>query len=408
MQPKPTAKSGFLALLGPAVVAGVAYLDPGNVATNLTAGTHYGYLLLWVLVSANLVAWLVQYLAAKLGLASNKSLSRIMGERLKSPTTRFLYWLQAQLVAIATDLAELIGGAVALNLLFGWPLLAGCLATAVVSTGLLYLKSRGRGKSFEYFIFGLIVLTSFGFISAITSWSPVATDFFAGLSPRLVDEESALLALGILGATIMPHAVYVHSALSRDRLGSLANGIDNRRLVRIIKWDVSFAMLIAGTVNIALLVLGAVIGITNRSDDVISTVFAEILGAGGATFAVLFALALLASGLASTSVGTYAGEVIFDGLLIKKSIPLITRRLITLVPALFVLTLGLSATDILVMSQIFLSFGIPFALFPLIRLTSHRLLMGELTNHLITKVLGYAVAISLSALNVWIVIQAFS
>jgi manganese transport protein len=257
MQPKTTAKSGFLALLGPAVVAGVAYLDPGNVATNLTAGTHYGYLLLWVLVSANLVAWLVQYLAAKLGLASNKSLSRIMGERLKSPTTRFLYWLQAQLVAIATDLAELIGGAVALNLLFGWPLLAGCLATAVVSTGLLYLKSRGRGKSFEYFIFGLIVLTSFGFISAITSWSPVATDFLAGLSPRLVDEESALLALGILGATIMPHAVYVHSALSRDRLGALVNGIDNRRLVRIIKWDVSFAMLIAGTVNIALLVLGA-------------------------------------------------------------------------------------------------------------------------------------------------------
>lgn len=408
MRPKLSAKSGFLALLGPAVVAAVAYLDPGNVATNLTAGTHYGYLLLWVLVAANLVAWLVQYLAAKLGLASNKSLSRLMGERLKSPTSRFLYWLQAQLVAIATDLAELIGGAVALNLLFGWPLLAGCLATAVVSTGLLHLKSRGRGKSFEYFIFGLIVLTSFGFISAITSWSPVAGDVLAGLSPRLVDEESALLALGILGATIMPHAVYVHSALSRDRLGPLSNGLDNRRLVRIIRWDVSFAMIIAGTVNIALLVLGAVIGITNRGDDVISTVFKEILAAGGATFAVLFALALLASGLASTSVGTYAGEVIFDGLLIKKSIPLITRRLITLVPALFVLTLGLSATDILVMSQIFLSFGIPFALFPLVRLTSHRLLMGELTNHVITKLLGYSVAVSLSALNVWIVIQAFS
>ncbi|MEY4451911.1 MAG: hypothetical protein RLZZ380_1032 [Actinomycetota bacterium] len=408
MQPKSTAKSGFLALLGPAVVAGVAYLDPGNVATNLTAGTHYGYLLLWVLVSANLVAWLVQYLAAKLGLASNKSLSRIMGERLKSPTTRFLYWLQAQLVAIATDLAELIGGAVALNLLFGWPLLAGCLATAVVSTGLLYLKSRGRGKSFEYFIFGLIVLTSFGFISAISSWSPVATDFLAGLSPRLIDEESALLALGILGATIMPHAVYVHSALSRDRLGSLANGIDNRRLVRIIKWDVSLAMLIAGTVNIALLVLGAVIGVTNRNDDVISTVFSEILGAGGATFAVLFALALLASGLASTSVGTYAGEVIFDGLLIQKSLPLIVRRLITLVPALFVLSLGLSATDVLVMSQVFLSFGIPFALFPLIRLTSDRTLMGDMRNRVITKVLGYSVAVALSALNLWILIQAFS
>lgn len=407
MQPKPLAKSGFLALLGPAVVAGVAYLDPGNVATNLTAGTHYGYLLLWVLISANLVAWLVQYLAAKLGLASNKSLSRIMGERIKSPAGRFLYWLQAQLVAIATDLAELIGGAVALNLLFGWPLLAGCVATAIVSTGLLYLKSRGRGKSFEYFIFGLIVLTSFGFISAITSWTPVATDFLAGLSPRLVDEESALLALGILGATIMPHAVYVHSALSRDRLGALSNNLDNRRLIRIIKWDVSLAMAIAGTVNIALLVLGAVVGITDRSDDVIATVFSEILSAGGATFAVLFALALLASGLASTSVGTYAGEVIFDGLLIKKSIPLVGRRLITLIPALFVLSLGMSATDVLVLSQVFLSFGIPFAIFPLIRLTSDGKLMGELKNHLITKVLGYAIAAALTTLNIWILIQAF-
>lgn len=394
-------KRGFLALLGPAVVAGVAYLDPGNVATNLTAGTHYGYLLLWVLVVANLVAWLVQFLAAKLGLASNKSLSRIMGERLTSPAGRFLYWLQAQLVAIATDLAELIGGAVALNLLFGWPLIAGCIATAVVSTGLLYLQSRGSGRTFEYLIFGLIVLTSFGFISAITSWTPMATDFLAGLTPRLVNEESALLALGILGATIMPHAVYVHSALSRDRLGSVATGLDNPRLVRIIKWDVSFAMVIAGTVNIALLVLGAVIGISDHGDDVISTVYSEILGAGGATFAVLFALALLASGLASTSVGTYAGEVIFDGLLVKRSIPLVVRRLITLVPAIFVLSLGLGATDVLVLSQVFLSFGIPFALFPLIRLTSDSKLMGNLVNNWFTRALGYLVAAALTVLNLW-------
>lgn len=408
MAAKTATKTGFLPLLGPAVVAGVAYLDPGNVATNLTAGTHYGYLLLWVLVLANLVAWLVQFLAAKLGLASNKSLSRIMGERLSSPVGRFLYWLQAQLVAIATDLAELIGGAVALNLLFGWPLLAGCIATAIVSTGLLYLQARGTGRTFEYLIFGLIVMTSFGFISAISSWTPMATDFLAGLTPRLANEESALLALGILGATIMPHAVYVHSALSRDRLGAVATGLDNPRLVRIIKWDVSFAMLIAGTVNIALLVLGAVIGISSHGDDVISSVFKEILGAGGATFAVLFALALLASGLASTSVGTYAGEVIFDGLLIQKSIPLVLRRLITLVPALFVLSLGMGATDVLVLSQVFLSFGIPFALFPLIRLTSDAKLMGNLVNGFFTRWLGYLIASALSVLNLWTLVQLWS
>jgi manganese transport protein len=275
----------------------------------------------------------------------------------------------------------------------------------VVSTGLLYLRNRGNGRTFEYLIFGLIVLTSFGFISAITSWTPMATDFLAGLTPRLVNEESALLALGILGATIMPHAVYVHSALSRDRLGPLATGLDNPRLVRIIKWDVSLAMFIAGTVNISLLVLGAVIGSSDHGDDVISTVFKEILGAGGATFAVLFALALLASGLASTSVGTYAGEVIFDGLLIKKSLSLVVRRMITLVPALFVLSLGLGATDVLVLSQVFLSFGIPFALFPLIRLTSDTSLMGNLVNNWFTSALGYLVAAALTVLNLWTLFQ---
>lgn len=395
-------------MLGPAFVAGVAYLDPGNVATNLTAGTHFGYMLLWVLVAANLIAWLVQYLAAKLGLASNKSLSRLMGERIKSPFGRFLYWLQAQAVAIATDLAELIGGAVALNLLFGWPLLFGCVATAIVSTGLLYIKSRGGAKTFEYLIFGLIVMTSFGFISAISSWTPHVAQFLAGLIPQLTTTESALIALGIVGATIMPHAVYVHSALSRDRLGPLGSGLDNPRLVRIIKWDVSLAMFIAGTVNIALLVLGAVIGITDKNNDVIASVFAEIMSAGGATFAVLFALALLASGLASTSVGTYAGEVIFDGLLVKRSIPLVVRRLITLVPAMFVLSLGMGATDVLVLSQVFLSFGIPFALFPLIRLTSDKALMGQVVNTRFTTWLGYAVAASLTVLNLWILLQFLS
>ena len=408
MATKNKARLGFSALLGPALVAGVAYLDPGNVATNLSAGTQYGYLLLWVLVLANLVAWLVQFLAAKLGLATNKSLSRIMGERLKSKTSRFLYWLQAQLVAIATDLAEVIGGAVALNLLFGWPLLLGCVMTAIISTVLLHMKSLGRAKTFDYVIFGLIVMTAIGFISAISSWSPVLGDLASGLIPRLTDEGSTILALGIFGATIMPHAIYVHSALSRDRLGPLAKGLDDARLVRIIKWDVSIAMLIAGTVNIALLVLGAVIGLTENGVDIITSVFNSILASGGATAAVFFALALLASGLASTSVGTYAGEVIFDGLLVKRSLPILVRRLITLVPALLILSIGLDATTVLVLSQVFLSFGIPFALFPLIRLTSDKKLMAKLVNGTLVSVLGYLIASGLSALNLWTLVQLLS
>ncbi|MEO0313027.1 MAG: divalent metal cation transporter MntH [Actinomycetota bacterium] len=389
------------ALTGPALVAGVAYLDPGNVATNISAGSHYGYTLLWVLLLANAIAWLVQYLAAKLGLATNKSLTLLMGERFKSPTTRILYWLQAQAIAIATDLAEIIGGAIALNLMFGIPLILGCLITAGISTGLLYYQARGKAKAFEVVIIGLIAITAIGFLTSMalapvsSSQTPVEIDY-AG-------EGVVLLALAVLGATIMPHAVYVHSALSSDRLGVFGK----KSLIRVIRIDVTIAMVIAGAVNVALLVLGAKLGASATNGDAIGAAFGVLMNSSH-VLASLFALGLFASSLASTSVGTYAGDVILDGLRLKRPLPIFLRQLITLLPALLILTGNTNPTDVLVLSQIFLSFGIPFALFPLIRLTSDRKLMGKFTNTVATKCVGYAIAGSLTLLNVYSIYSILS
>lgn len=394
MDGKKLNRSKIWALTGPALVAGVAYLDPGNVATNISAGTHYGYTLLWVLMLANAIAWLVQYLAAKLGLATNKSLTRLMGERFKSPNTRVLYWLQAQAIAVATDLAEIIGGAIALNLMFGIPLIAGCLITALIATGLLYYQAKGRTKTFELVIIGLIAITAIGFVTSMIL-APL------GLTQTAVEIDYAgegvvLLALAVLGATIMPHAVYVHSALSSDRLGVFGK----KSLLKVIRIDVTIAMAIAGAVNVALLVLGAKLGASATNGDAIGAAF-KALGDSSKVLATLFALGLFASSLASTSVGTYAGDVILDGLKLKRALPIFVRQLITLVPALLILTGNSNPSDILVLSQIFLSFGIPFALFPLIRLTSDKKLMGKFTNARSTKWVGYAIAASLTALNIY-------
>ena len=398
MDGKKLTRSKIWALTGPALVAGVAYLDPGNVATNISAGTHYGYTLLWVLLLANAIAWLVQYLAAKLGLATNASLTKLMGNRFQSPISRVLYWLQAQAIAIATDLAEIIGGAIALNLMFGIPLILGCFLTALVATGLLYYQAQGRTKTFELVIIGLIAITAIGFVTSMIL-APV------GLTQTAVEIDYAgegviLLALAVLGATIMPHAVYVHSALSSDRLGVFGK----KSLLKVIRIDVTIAMVIAGAVNVALLVLGAKLGATATNGDAIGAAFAA-LGDSNQALATLFALGLFASSLASTSVGTYAGDVILDGLGLKRALPIFVRQLITLLPALLILTGNSNPTEVLVLSQIFLSFGIPFALFPLIRLTSDKKLMGKFTNSFTTKWLGYTIAASLTALNVYSIVS---
>ncbi|MGZ3141056.1 Nramp family divalent metal transporter [Lentzea chajnantorensis] len=379
------------ALLGPAFVAAVAYVDPGNVATNTAAGATYGYLLVWVLVVANVMAGLVQYLSAKLGLVTGKSLPEAVRDHLPRPA-RLAYWGQAEVVAMATDLAEVLGGAIALRLLFDLPLLLGGVITGVVSTVLLLVRDRRGQKPFERVVTTMLVVIAVGFVAGLFVAPPSVPDAVTGLVPRFAGADSVLLAAGMLGATVMPHAVYLHSALARDRHGQ------NPALLGTTKVDVVVAMVLAGAVNMAMLLLAA--SALQGGEDVgtLEGAHAAVGAALGGGVALLFALGLLASGFASTAVGCYAGAVVMDGLL-RVRVPLLTRRLVTLVPALVVLASGVDPTFALVLSQVVLSFGIPFALVPLVWLTGRRSVMGGFTNRRAVTVAAWAVAFAVVVLN---------
>jgi len=385
-------------LLGPAMVAGVAYLDPGNVASNASAGARYGYLLVWVVVAANAMAWLVQYLSAKLGVATGRSLPALLGERIRSRAARYAYWVQAELVAMATDVAEVIGGAIALNLLFGLPLPLGGAITGVVSLALLALHSRRGPRLFERVVIGLVAVIAVGFCAGLVV-APVDADAAAaGLVPRFTDAGSVLLAASVLGATVMPHAIYAHSALSRDRFGRVPEGPRRVLVLRATRVDVTIALGVAGTVNLGILLLAAATLPGVVGTDTLEGAHAAIGAALGPVVATLFAVGLLASGLASTSVGAYAGAEIMQGLL-RIRMPLLARRLVTLVPALVLLVVGAPPTLALVLSQVVLSFGIPFALVPLVRLTTRRELMGDAVNRGWTTAAAVLAAVLLIALN---------
>jgi len=390
-------------LLGPALVAGVAYLDPGNVAANMTAGAAFGYLLVWVVVTGNVMAWLIQYLSAKLGIVTGMSLPEALGRRFRSRTARYGYWLQAEGVAMATDVAEVIGGAVALYLLFDLPLVVGGLITGIVSMLLLVVQSSHGPKPFERIITGLMLIIAVGFCAGLIIGPPDATETVGGLLPRFEGAESVLLAASILGATVMPHAIYAHSALTRDRFGLIAAGVERRLVLRATKVDVTIALAIAGTVNVVILLLAAANLSGVEGTDSLEGAHAALGEALGEPVALLFAIGLLASGLASTSVGAYAGAEIMRGLL-HVNIPLLARRVITIVPALLLLVLGVDPTLALVLSQVVLSFGIPFALIPLVRLTSDRSLMGSAVNARLTTALAIVAAGLLIALNVTLLV----
>ena len=391
-----------LLLLGPAFVAAIAYVDPGNVAANLTAGARYGYLLLWVLILANLVAVLVQYQSAKVGIVTGRSLAELLGGRLKTGPRR-LYWGQAELVAAATDIAEVIGGAIALNLLFGVPLLLGGLIVGVASMALLSIQSRRGQRSFEIVIVTLLAVIVVGFVSGLFVSDLDAGQMLAGVVPRFEGTDSVLLASSMLGATVMPHVIYLHSALARDRHGVTDDPGRIRSLLKATRWDVGAALVVAGAINISMLLLAAASLRGVAGTDSIEGAHAAIVAALGPVIGVVFAVGLLASGLASTSVGTYAGASIMGGLL-RVKIPLLARRVVTLIPALVVLGIGFDPTRALVLSQVVLSFGIPFALIPLVRFASSKTLMGEFANAAWLRWSSWIATVAIVGINVVLIV----
>jgi len=396
-------------LLGPAFVAAVAYVDPGNFATNFAGGASFGYTLLWVIVAANLMAMLIQALTAKLGLATGRDLASNCRARFPRPVTWAL-WAQAEAVAVATDLAEVVGGAVALYLLFGVPLPIGGVITAVVAFALLAAQSRGS-RPFERVIAGLLLVIGGGFAYTLVGSGVDTGGVAAGLVPGFAGTDSLLLATGILGATVMPHVIYVHSALTPGRYGDAvtagrtAGG--RRQLLRAQRLDVLLAMGLAGLVNAAMLVIAAQLFTGDPGISSLESVHAGLGAQLGNGAALAFAVALLASGFAASSVGTHAGQVVMAGFL-RRHVPVLARRVATLAPALLVLGLGGDPTTALVWSQVVLSFGIPFALVPLLWLTSRRDLMGAWVNRRVTTLAGSVVAALIIGLNGFLLVTVVS
>lgn len=391
-------------LLGPAFVAAVAFVDPGNFATNFSGGAAFGYTLLWVVVAANLMAMLIQALAAKLGIATGRDLATLCRQELPHAATWGL-WLQAEGVAIATDLAEIVGGAVALYLLFRVPLPVGGVIVAMVAFALLGARSRGY-RSFERVITGLLLVIGLGFLYMLLVSGVGPGGVAEGMLPSFADPNSLVLAAGILGATIMPHVIYVHSALTAGRYGDAVAGRTRegrRRLLRAQRIDIIVAMGLAGLINAAMLAIAARVSTRTGETGSLEAVHAEVGERLGTYAALAFALVLLAAGFASSSVGTYAGQVVMAGFL-RRHIPVITRRLVTLVPALVVLLTCGNPTTVLVWSQVMLSFGLPFALVPLLWLTSRRDLMGAWVNHKITTAAGCVIALLIISLNGYLLV----
>jgi len=375
-----------LAMLGPAFVAAVAYVDPGNFATNVQGGARYGYMLLWVVLVANLIAMLIQYLSAKLGVVTDRNLPEVVRERFPRPLTWGM-WVQAEIMA-----------------LFGVPLLPAGLITGVIASAILWLQTRGF-RRFELAITALLGIIFAGFLYETLRIGPSAHGSLSGLIPGLSGTDSLYLAVGIIGATVMPHVIYLHSALTSGRM-PCRNDHERRRVLRFERIDVIIALGIAGLINMAMLAVAAKLFHTPAlsSLDSIPAAHAAFGNLIGGTAALAFAVALLASGASSSSVGTYAGQVVMAGF-INVRIPVLARRAITMLPAIAVLAAGMNPTSALVLSQVVLSFGIPLALIPLVMMTSRRDVMGVHVNRRLTTLLAWGCALAVSALNVYLLVS---
>src|ERR671934_1152510 len=397
----------LLPFLGPAFIASVAYVDPGNFATNISAGSKFGYILVWVIVAANLIAMLIQTLSAKLGLVTGRNLPELCRERFSRRTAIGL-WLQAEVIAMATDLAEFLGAALGFHLLLGIGLFPAALITGATAFLILGLQRFGF-RPFEAVIAAIVAMIGVCYVGELFYAKPsVGTVAEHAFVPHFAGSESVLLAVGILGATVMPHVIYLHSALLQGRV--LPKSEDQaRRLYRFTRVDVVIAMSLAGLINVAMLVVAASTFYKSGLVDVESLENAHKTLAGllGGASSTLFALALLGSGLSSSTVGTLAGQVVMQGF-IRRRIPVWVRRLVTMLPALIVIAIGLDPSRTLVISQVVLSFGIPFALVPLVLFTSRRRIMGVLVNHRLTTAIASLVASLIIGLNVFLLAQTFT
>ncbi|MBO0681668.1 MAG: Nramp family divalent metal transporter [Candidatus Dormibacteraeota bacterium] len=393
--------------LGPAFIAAVAYVDPGNFATNMAGGSRFGYTLLWVVLAANLMAMLIQSLSAKLGIATGRNLPEICRDRLPWPVV-VLLWLQAEAIAMATDMAEFVGAALGLYLVFGIPLLAAGLLTGVLAFAILGLQAWGF-RRLEAAIMALVGVIVVAFGLEVLRGDPSLGGAAQGLFvPQFQGRASVLLAVGIVGATVMPHVIYLHSALTQKRIEGATPGA-RRRIFHFEVADVVIAMGVAGLINMAMLTMAAAVfhsrGLFGAGSDLgqVFTGLDQYLGAHGG---LVFGLALLASGLSSSCVGTMSGQVVMQGF-IHRRIPIFLRRALTMVPALVIIGIGFNPTQALVLSQVFLSFGIPFALIPLLVFTRDRELMGTLANRRLTNWAAWSIAGVIVVLNVYLLLQTF-
>ncbi|MEC3797350.1 Nramp family divalent metal transporter [Bacillus velezensis] len=395
----------LLPFLGPAFIAAIAYIDPGNFATNISAGSKYGYMLLWVILFSNLMAFLIQVLSAKLGIATGKNLPEIARDRYPKWVSAGL-WIQGELVIMATDLAEFIGAALGLNLLFGIPMVEAAIIAAIGSFAILELQRRGY-RALEAGIAGLLFVVVIAFALQTFFAKPDAASVLEGLFiPKIDGMDSVLLATGILGATVMPHAIYLHSALTQRRVVGKTDN-ERKKIFRFETIDILIAMVIAGAINASMLIVAAALffknGLYVEDLDVAYQQFGHYIGPASA---ILFGIGLLAAGLSSSSVGTLSGDIIMQGF-IRYRIPLYLRRFITIIPPMIIIISGVNATEALVWSQVVLSFGIAFALVPLIMFTSNKRLMGALTNRKWVTALAWLIAVLVIALNLFVIYDSF-
>lgn len=399
--PQGSSRKIKLSLMGPAFIAAVGYIDPGNFATNIQSGASFGYTLLWVVVWANVMAMLIQLLSAKLGIATGKNLAEHIRDRFPRPAV-WAYWVQAEIIAMATDLAEFIGAAIGFKLLLGVTLLEGAILTGIATFLILMLQKRGE-KPLEWVIGSLLLFVALAYMVELVFSQPQLGPLLKGMAiPDLPNGDAVFLAAGVLGATIMPHVIYLHSSLTQT-------AGENSKAVRYAatKVDVAIAMTIAGFVNLAMMATAAAAfhfnghsGITDLDQAYLT--LQPLLGQAAAT---IFGLSLVAAGLSSTVVGTLAGQVVMQGF-VRFYIPLWVRRVVTMLPSFIVIMLGMDATRILVLSQVLLSFGIALALVPLLSFTGNRELMGDMVNSRTIQATGKLIVLVVIGLNGYLLVSS--